>query len=192
MTPATPMAGSDRQRAKMDLMSDPDPALAEPIAPPPDGRRAWPTWLRRTLTAVVLVAAFALAVWGAKSSTSGEAQDFGPGIVALNPPSDAQAPRQTTVGADLQAGYDGRLVIDGIEIPESQMEGARDPATVDPKDLAENGLRPNNRNRVYFKPGPGKVIEGFDQGTVSVTLRYFKERQEATTTNTVSWTFRVI
>lgn len=174
-------------------MADPDPSAAAPAdapgAPTGDG---WPTWLRRTLTVGLLLAGVALAAWGARSSSVGENPDYGRGIVGLNPPADAQAPRQTSVGADLQAGYDGRLTIDGIAVPEDQLEGARDPATVDPKDLAANGLRPNNRNRVYFKPGPGKVIEEFRQGTVTVTLRYFKERQEATTTNTVTWTFRVI
>jgi hypothetical protein len=69
--------------------------------------------------------------------------------------------------------------------------GARDPSTVAPDDLAANGLRANNRNRVYFKPGPGKVIETFDQGTVDIVLRYFKEGA-GTEGGTVRWSIRVL
>lgn len=163
-------------------------AVADAPAPAPTG--GLPTWLRRVLTTVLLVAVVALAAWGAQSaSTDGEAA-LDPAIIGLSPIDGAQALRQTAVGADLAQGYDGRIIINGIEVPEEQMDGARDPKTVDPKDLAENGIRPNNRNRVYFKPGPGKVIEEFDQGTVTITVRYFRERQESTS-RTVTWTIRV-
>lgn len=174
-----------------------DTEIAEPaneqraLTPPPETGRSAPTWLRRTIIGVVLIAAFGLAAWGATSATSGGNGEILDGtVVALSPPEGAQALRQTAVGADLALGYDGRLIVNGIEIPEAEMDGARDPATVDAKDLAENGLRPNNRNSVYFKPGPGKVIEKFEQGTVTITLRYFKDRRPETA-RTVTWTIRV-
>ena len=91
----------------------------------------------------------------------------------------------STIDLDANSG-----TIDGVAVPEEQMEGARDPADVDPEDLAENGLRPNNRNRVYFQPGPGKVIEEFDSGLVTIELSYFKERQPDTA-RTVRWQIRV-
>ena len=81
--------------------------------------------------------------------------------------------------------------MNGISIPEEQMEGARDPASVDPDDLAENGLRPNNRNRVFFTPGPGKVIEEFDNGIVTITVRYFPEGLEDSSARSVTWQIRV-
>ena len=65
------------------------------------------------------------------------------------------------------------------------------PSKVDPADLAKNGVRPNNRNSVFFKPGPGKVIEEFDHGTVTIALDYFLEEQQETTSNRVTWTIRV-
>jgi hypothetical protein len=169
--------------------SEAQPRLAAP-APPPVG--GWPNWLRRTVIAVVLLAALGSAVWLVASSNGGNTNAIDTKVVlSLSPNDGSQALRQTAVGADLAVGYDGRLTINGIEIPEEQMVGARDPATVDPKDLLKNGIRANNRNTVYFKPGPGKVIESFEQGSVDIVLRYFKDG-EASRGGTVRWSIRVI
>lgn len=194
------MDRSTPEPGKMEPMPDSDtlpqvPADVPPHAPAgptePVDIGGWPTWLRRTVTVVVLGAALALAAWGMGVVETGGGQDeLDPAIVSLFPTSDAQALRQTEVGAELAQGYDGRLTVNGIEVPEAQMEGARDPSTVDPADLAKNGLRPNNRNHVFFKPGPGKVLEELQQGTVTITLRYFKDRKEETS-RTVSWSIRV-
>ncbi|MCB0971397.1 MAG: hypothetical protein KDA97_07765 [Acidimicrobiales bacterium] len=178
-------------------MADPAPPdVAEPEAAPvaePVDIGGWPTWLRRSVIAVALIGAFAVAAWAATKTddaSPGDGPGLGAAVIDLFPDDGAQALRQTRIGADLAPGYDGRLTIDGVAVPEEQMEGARDPADVDPEDLAENGLRPNNRNRVYFQPGPGKVIEEFDSGLVTIELSYFKERQPDTA-RTVRWQIRV-
>jgi hypothetical protein len=166
------------------------PALA---APAPVDIGGWPDWLRRTVIGVSLLAAFAAAAWLIGSTDSNTNADLDKTvIISLTPNDGAQAVRQTQVGADLAVGYDGRLTINGIEIPEEQMVGARDPATVDPEDLAQNGVRANNRNQVYFKPGPGKVIESFEPGPVDITLRYFKDGQPTVGSGTVRWSFTAI
>jgi hypothetical protein len=160
-------------------------------SPAPAAQSGLPTWARRSIIAVVLLSALAVAVWGAQSADSSGNEVVNDGaVISLFPVEGGQALRQTRVGAELTPGYDGRLTVNGIAIPEEQMEGARDPATVDPSDLEQNGLRPNNRNSVYFKPGPGKVIEEFDQGPVTISLRYFEDLQEDTA-RTVTWTIRV-
>lgn len=182
---------------KMDPMSDTEiaaepeqPALA---APAPDPIGGWPNWARRSLIAVILLSAFALAAWLIGSTDSGENADLDRNvIISLTPNENAQALRQTQVGADLAVGYDGRLTINGIEIPEGDMVGARDPSKVDPADLRQYGLRPNARNQVYFKPGPGKVIDAFEPGTVDIVLRYFKDGEPAEGTGTVTWSIKVI
>ena len=173
-----------------------DPAPTAPSSPPgePVSIDKIPTWARRTIIAVLLVGTFAaFLVWGVGSADPGTT-NLGDAIVTLTPGQGAQVPIQTAVGADLKPGYDGRLTITNggqtYVIPEEQMEGARDPATVAPDDLAKNGLRPNNRNSVYFKPGPGKVIEEFTQGEMTITMRYFPERREDQA-ESVTWTIRV-
>lgn len=162
-------------------------------APAPVALGGWPNWLRRTVIGVSLLAAFAAAAWLIGGTEPNENVDLDKTvIISLTPNDNAQAPRQTEVGADLAVGYDGRLTINGIEIPEEQMVGARDATLVDPKDLAQNGLRGSNPNQVYFKPGPGKVIEAFEPGTVDITLRYFKDGQPSVGAGTVSWSIKVI
>jgi hypothetical protein len=192
-----PMGGNARPPGKMNPMVDTEisdeteqPALPPP-APEPIG--GLPNWARRTVIGLVLLAAFASAAWLIGSTEPNENADLDKTvIISLTPNDGAQALRQTQVGADLAVGYDGRLVINGIEIPEEQMVGARDPAQVAPDDLAQNGLRANNRNQVYFKPGPGKVIETFESGTVDITLRYFKEGQPGEGAGTVRWSFNAV
>jgi hypothetical protein len=192
------MGATDGEPGKMNPMVDTEiasehepPALAAP-APPPPPSGSWPDWARRSLIAVVLISALAIAVWMVGSTNSEQNADVDKAvIVSLTPNDGAQALRQTEVGADLAIGYDGRLTINGIEIPEDQMVGARDPAIVSPKDLQANGLRANNRNQVYFKPGPGKIIEKFDQGTVDIVLRYFKE-SDGSQGGTVRWSIKVL
>jgi hypothetical protein len=113
-------------------------------------------------------------------------------IVAQFPAPGGRALRQTDVGAELLVGYDGRLTVNGIEIPEEDMEGAVDPSTLSEEELRQYGVRPTSRNRVVFRPGPGKVIEEFEPGEVTIVLRYFKDFRADTTSRVVTWTVNVV
>ena len=174
-----------------EIAAEPDqPALA---APPPDPPAGWPDWARRSMIALVLLVALASAAWLIGSTDSNASSNLDRNVViSLTPNENAQALRQTQVGADLAVGYDGRLTINGVEIPEEDMVGARDPSKVDPADLRQYGIRPNNRNQVYFKPGPGKVIESFEPGTVDIVLRYFKDGEPGEGTGSIAWSIKVI
>jgi hypothetical protein len=176
-----------------DLATQPaEPAEPATTAPAPVDIGGWPTWLRRTVIAVAMAFGIGVAVWGAQSSSVGDqGNPLDEAIVSLAPRDGAQALRQTSVGAELAPGYDGRLTINGIEIPEDQMDGAIDPSSVTPEQLEQFGIRPNSRNRVFFTPGPGKVIEEYDTGTVAITVRFFEDQLEASTARTVSWQIRV-
>ena len=83
-------------------------------------------------------------------------------------------------------------MVNGIAIPEEQMEGALDPDDPSNKQNIEMyGLRMNNRQRVVFRPGPGKVIEEFVQGEIQITLRYFPAGHADTESRETSWTVTV-
>ena len=157
---------------------------------PPFG---WPSWLRRSIIGGALVLCAVLMVVGYNAADHGEnVKDRDPTILTQFPPPGGQAVRQTTVGVDLKPGYDGRLTINGIAIPEQDMDGARDPREVSDADMKANGLRPNNHNRVYFTPGPGKVIEKFNEGTLRIAVRYFRDGQPNSGGRTVSWTVKTV
>ena len=160
-----------------------------PVSPVSYG---WPNWLRRSIITVLLLGCLSLLVYANNRAHVGErAKDLDPVIIQQIPPPDGRALRQTTISADLKSGYDGRLTIDGVPIPESQMDGARDPSTVDAADLKANGLRPNNHNHVAFTPGAGKVIESLDSGPVIIVLHYFPDHRSESLGRTITWTINV-
>ncbi len=168
------------------------PEASEPTAPPTAPSTGWPTWARRTVIGVALVAAFGILAWGAGFTvTGGGDENLDRAIVSLSPNDGAQVLRQSSVGAELRPGYDGRLTINGIEIPEDQMDGAIDPNSVSAAELAKYGIRPNSKNRVFFTPGPGKVIEEYDTGVLTIQLDYFEDELRESTERTVTWSIRV-
>jgi hypothetical protein len=169
------------------------PAPPAPVSPPlPPLETAGRRWLRRlVILALLAVAVAALAYGAANDDTGPPGVDPDPAIVAQFPAPDARALRQTQVGAELKPGYDGRLVVNGVEIPEDQLEGAIDPSSVSPEELRRYGIRPNNRHRVIFQPGDGKVIEELPQGEVVIVLRYFRERRSEDSGRSVTWTITV-
>jgi hypothetical protein len=80
-----------------------------------------------------------------------------------------------TVTVDLADRYTGVLVIDGVEIPEDQLE------------------RVAGIQTVSFRPGPGKEISAFRAGDNTVTVKYWNGRlvdRPTTGLYSYSWTFR--
>lgn len=187
------MAMSERTDPGVATADEPAPETPQgtdsPARPGPSARSPW---LRRGVIAVLLLGAVAVLLLGGRNAdTDGITTDRDPAIVSQFPMPGATALRQTEIGAELRTGYDGRLVINGVEIPEDQMEGAIDPNSVTPEELKRYGIRPNNRNSVYFQPGPGKVLTELPNGEVTVSVRYFKDRQDQARGRTVTWTFQV-
>lgn len=157
-----------------------DPASA---AAPPS------SWRRRGVILVLLLFVGGLLWWDSRTGgDEGPARD--PSVVQLQPTPGSKVLRQSTVGAELESGYDGRLAINGTSIPEAQMEGAIDPSSVSPEELRKLGIRPNSRNRVFFTPGKGKVLEVLPPGEVTITLRYFLDRHDPASGRVVTWTFQ--
>ena len=145
---------------------------------------------------VLIVLAIAFGVWlvaiAAQRDDDSLSHGTGnPRVVSTFPLLDAQAPSQTQVGVQLMEGFDGVLAINGTPIPEAQLDGARDPAQMTPEEIDRLGIRPNNRNRVYFTPGPGKVFKSIPKGKVTVTVNFFRDRQPGVDAGTFTWTFTV-
>ena len=112
-------------------------------------------------------------------------------MVAWDPCPGARILRQAQVGVELKQGYDGRITINGISVPEDQMQGAIVPGTAAYEQLSAEeralGPRPNNKNIVKFQPGDGKVVEEFS-GQVRVGIRYWEETEGRGTAQDLSYT----
>lgn len=138
---------------------------------------------RLGLLAVLVVAVGVLAV------TFSRGEDAGPqgvgcndmAVVACTPRPGSHVLRQAEVGVELRPGYDGRITIGNVAIPEEQMQQALDPSSPEfqrlPAEQRTLGPRPNNRNVVKFQPGPGKAVERFTTGEVRITIEFWRESE---------------
>jgi hypothetical protein len=82
-----------------------------------------------------------------------------------------------TVSVDLADRYTGVLVVDGVEIPEDQLQ------------------RVAGIQTVSFRPGPGKEFSHFRTGDNTVTVKYWDGRLQDRPANdktlySYSWTFK--
>jgi hypothetical protein len=131
-----------------------------PTAAPPARRRLFKHPGRVAVVAITLLVVFNLAiVLFNESDTSPQGEKALPvDIEAVKP-----EPNQITgliddVTVDLADRYSGVLVVDGIEIPEDQLD------------------RVTGIQTVSFRPGPDKVIGRFRAGENTVTVKYWDGR----------------
>jgi hypothetical protein len=149
--------------------------------------------VRRLVIVAILAAAFALLFYGFRDTGSAGGNDQDDAIQRLIPDRNDRVLRQAEVGAELKEGYDGRLAINGVAIPEEQMEGVMTPEAQAqlPPELAGKGPRPNNKSSVRFKPGPGKAVTDLDTGAVELQLRYWSLEEGPENARTFTWTIYV-
>src|SRR5699024_2287193 len=99
-----------------------------PSPPRPAGTA--PAWIRRLIIAVALAFGVWLLVVAANRSETGLDRGGDDPVVAERfPLPDAQAPSQSQIGVTLEPGFEGSLSLNGVVIPEAQLDGALDPAT---------------------------------------------------------------
>lgn len=174
--------------------SAPPDEPVEQVAPEPLPARRSPltTWALRLVAVALLALAVGILVKGSQRAETSQPTKTGNFLVVSEfPLAGGEALHQTQVGAELKPGFDGRLTINGVAIPEAQMDGVIDPASPEAANNDSGLLRPNNRNRVFFSPGPGKVLEELPQGKITVKVTYFKDRQPGTDQGSKTWTFDV-
>jgi hypothetical protein len=82
--------------------------------------------------------------------------------------------RQGRIGADLAVGYTGVLILDGVEIPEDQLE------------------RIDALNQVFYTPGPGKETGALEPGLHRAAVEFWRigaNREDGT--RVYEWQFNV-
>lgn len=153
---------------------------------------------RAVIAALLLVAAGCLvvAVKSGGGTDPADPSDAQTAIVSFTPTPGSRVIRQSTVGVVLEQGYDGRLTINGTSIPEEEMEGAIVPGTEAYEELSprqrEKGPRPNNKEQVLYRPGPGKAVADLGTGEVQITVRYWKLSEGEQTARTFPYSIYVV
>ena len=94
-------------------------------------------------------------------------------VEQLFPARDSEALQQVQVGIDLGARFTGVLVVDGTEVPESQL--VRRPAL----------------NEVFFSPGEGQVVEEWEPGRNCVRAIVWPIVEGRAESRTIDWCFEV-
>lgn len=135
------------------------------------------------------IAFLAVSLQRSPESKSHPAPATDPAVVRQTPAPGTHVLRQSQVGVALLPGYDGSLTINGVAIPEDQLDGVVLPGM--PGYNAKSGIRPNNRNEVFFTPGPNKAVDHYPTGEVEVTARFWNIEDGRSTARTVSWAFFV-
>jgi hypothetical protein len=153
------------------------------------------SWRRLVIVLLLGVAAGCLVV-AIRSGGGTTPSDDQVAIVSFTPTPGSRVIRQSTIGVVLRQGYDGRIAVNGVEIPEVQMEGAIAPDSEAWRRLSpterEKGPRPNAKERVLYRPGPGKAVAELDTGEVQVTVRYWRVAEGEATASTFSYSIYAV
>jgi hypothetical protein len=135
------------------------------------------TRFRLLIAAMVTLAGVALFAGVRATDTGGEDPVTVAGrpdvVEVLVPGAGDEVIRQAELGIDLAPGYDGTLVVNGVEIP------------------AEEQRRVPEQNQVFFTPGEGKVVEQLRAGPNCATAIVWKASAGRGTADdqTFSWCF---
>ncbi len=128
---------------------------------------------RRIIMGLIAIAA----VGGLVYSFSGPTQDSGPdrpaAVEAVSPEGGNLDLRQVTISADLAAGYTGYLTIDGVEVPEDDLQ------------------RVDALNSVTLRPQPGSDYEELQPGSHCAGVVYWRIGRPRDESNTYRWCFRL-
>jgi hypothetical protein len=151
------------------------------------------------LASLVIAAGLALIVFGFTTALTGDdGIDRPDAIEAVRPNEGAvQVLQQDRIVVDLEAGYEARLIVNGVDVPTARI-GETD---VDPSQAAEPGQQVDLPTTAVFDPGnatisfqpiEGAVIESFVQGTNDVTVVYWLIEEGPEQARLYSWEFEVI
>ncbi len=136
--------------------------------------------LRRTLITIVVIGALAGVVFAFSQvnrddgSNDVAVSETGP-VEQLIPPRGSEILRQDVTGVDLRPGWTGVLIVNGVEIPQDQLDTAN---------LESLG-------QVLYTPGDGKAVERYDAGENCVTAVIWRVEESRADSRNVDWCFNV-
>jgi len=114
-----------------------------------------PTAVRRSIIALLLLVA-ALAAFGLTRLSGTPSPPIDTIIESREPEEGDKVLQQSQITIDLLSGWDGKLTIDGIAIPDDQVVKVR-----------EQGI-------IRFQPARGKALEYFPAGQNCITFTYWQ------------------
>lgn len=151
--------------------------------------------IRLLLCSALIAAGLVVVVLGVRSSVTGRAAEGLPAAIeSVDPVKGSQAvPSQTSIIVDLQAGYTGEFVVDGVAIETVNLGdlGVLAPEPGQQVTLPKKTIYEPGNATLTFQPSEGAPIEELEQGTHAVTVRFWKLIEGPQFSRVYSWTFTV-
>lgn len=157
---------------------------------------------RRRIDRGLLLASFAIAagvviaVWGVIVAVTGdEGIDLPDAIERVDPtPNAVQVLSQSNIVVDLETGYTGVLIVDGVELETVNLDEIGS-LTVEPGrqvDIpAVTVYEPGNAT-LTFTPSPGAVIQELASGLQDVTVIFWRLDEGRQRASSFTWSFNVL
>lgn len=165
--------------------------LPQPDRTPPRRRR-----VDRALLAASFVAAIGLTlmIYGATLGITGDDRADLPRLVErVDPvPEAVQVLSQSSVFVDLEAGYTGVLVIDGVEIETVAVDELGSLVPGQQVDLPPVTIYEPGNATLTFTPTADAVITGFESGLHRAQVLYWPIDQDRQRARSFTWTFTVV
>ena len=142
---------------------------------------------RRVIVSLLVTFALGLIVYGfASAETGNDCITDKASIERIEPGCGDRILRQSEVGADLKAGLQGTLTIDGIQLPTFNVNEA---TPTDADRLKAQYYQ--GTGTILFTPRPGALIEQFSAGQHTIVVTYGPVDQPDSL-RSFSWTFAVL
>ena len=122
------------------------------------------------LVVIVVVCGYVLAQLYSDDDTS--PQDAA--IEQLLPAPESKILQQEQVGIDLAAGYEGRLAVNGVPLPDDEVQAVP------------------QLNQIFFQPGPGKAFEQWPAGRNCTVATFWRSETGPSQSAVRSWCFTVV
>jgi len=144
---------------------------------------------------VIAVCLFAMVYAAASAVTGRDALGLPDTIEKIDPvPAAVRVPSQTSVFVDLLPGYEGVLIVDGLELPTVNIEDLQDVAnkpgqqiTLPPTTIYEPG-----NATLTFEPSDDALITGFGTGRHEATVVFWKIDESRAQSSSFRWDFYVV
>lgn len=172
-TDSPPTDPSDAESASENGIASDGAAAGGPTRLPPTTER---DVLRRVVWILLIIGALAGIFFTGKAATTGldATSDALPEHVdRLIPASGAQVLRQSQVGIDVADGYDGYLIVNGVEV-RSEEDGL---------------IRELGTGLILLQPGPGKAVEILNEGRNCIVAMVWNKLENRSSAAPVSWCF---
>jgi hypothetical protein len=151
------------------------------------------------VASLVIACGVMLVAFGLTTALTGnDGIDRPDAIESIQPVENAvQVLQQERVVVDLQAGYEARLVIDGIELPtavigQADVDPGQQPEPGQQVDLPTTAVFDPGNAVISFQPVDGALIESFGEGLHEVQVIFWRIEDGPEQARSYRWEFNVI